>query len=127
MKKNAAVKRKTSPRPSGKTVDEYLANVPAGARVAFEKLRATVKSVVPKEAEEVISYGIPALKMKKVIVWYAAFAGHVSLFPTAAVIAEFESELEGYSTSKGTVQFGLDEHLPVALIKKMVKARVEQF
>ena len=126
MKKASTEKRKSSARPSGKTVDEYLANVPKEARASFEKLRATVKAVVPKEAEEVISYGIPALKMKKVVVWYAAFAKHVSLFPSAAIIAEFQGELKGYSTSKGTVQFELGKPLPLALIKKMVKARVEQ-
>jgi uncharacterized protein YdhG (YjbR/CyaY superfamily) len=126
MKKIASTKRKTATRPSGKTVDEYLANVPREARTAFEKLRATVKSVVPKDAVEVINYGIPALKMKKVIVWYAAFADHVSLFPTPRVISAFQDELEGYTTSKGTVQFPLDKALPVGLIKKMVKARVLQ-
>lgn len=125
-KSKSSLKGKSSRRPSGKTVDEYLANVPEEARPAFEKLQATVKSVVPKEADEVISYGIPALKMKKVIVWYAAFAKHVSLFPTAAVISVFQGELKGYSTSKGTVHFPLDKPLPTALIRKMVKARVEQ-
>ena len=107
-------------------MDEYLTNVPKEARAVFEKLRATVKSVVPKEAEEVISYGVPAFRMKKVVVCYAAFTDHVSLFPTPGIIVEFQSELKGYTTSKGTVQFPLDKALPLALIKKMVKARVEQ-
>ena len=126
MKKNIPAKRKTPARPSGRTVEEYVANVPEEARLAFENLRTTVKSVVPEEAEEVISYGIPALKMKKVVVWYAAFADHASLFPSAAIVAAFQSELSGYTTSKGTVQFPLDKPLPTSLIKKMVKARVRQ-
>jgi len=126
MKKAPAVKRTTSSRPSGKTIKEYIGNVPKEARSAFENLRAVVKSAVPKEAEEVISYGIPALRMKKVIVWYAAFSDHTSLFPTAAIVVAFQGELKGYTTSKGTVQFPLDKRLPTALIKKIVKARVEQ-
>jgi uncharacterized protein YdhG (YjbR/CyaY superfamily) len=126
MKKATADKRQAARRPSGKTIDEYLTNVPKEARSVFDKLRATVRSVVPKEAEEVISYGIPALRMKKVVVWYAAFANHVSLFPTAAIIAEFQNELKGYTTSKGTVQFPLGKPLPLALIKRIVRARVEE-
>jgi uncharacterized protein YdhG (YjbR/CyaY superfamily) len=59
-------------------------------------------------------------------VWFAAFSDHCSLFPTASVIAEFKDELNGYSTSKGTVHFPLDKPLPTALIKKIVKARAKQ-
>ena len=75
---------------------------------------------------EVISYGILAFKTKKVLVWYAAFSRHCSLFPTAAVIEEFRDELGGIKTSKGTVQFSMDKPLPTALIRKLVKARVAQ-
>jgi uncharacterized protein YdhG (YjbR/CyaY superfamily) len=81
---------------------------------------------VPPEATEIISYKIPAFKHRRVLVWYAAFANHCSLFPTAAVIDAFKDELKGFSTSKGTIHFPLDEPLPIALIKKLVKARVEQ-
>ncbi|HVB87578.1 MAG TPA: DUF1801 domain-containing protein, partial [Candidatus Dormibacteraeota bacterium] len=61
-----------------------------------------------------------------VLVWYAAFSDHCSLFPTAAPIAQFKDELKSFSTSKGTIQFPLDKPLPTALIKKIVKARVQQ-
>jgi uncharacterized protein YdhG (YjbR/CyaY superfamily) len=64
--------------------------------------------------------------LKKVLVWFAAFSGHCSLFPTASVIEEFRDELAGFTTSKGTVQFPIDKALPIALIKKLVKARVAQ-
>ncbi|MCU1254025.1 MAG: hypothetical protein JWM83_324 [Candidatus Angelobacter sp.] len=104
------------------TVDEYLAAVPEPARGALEKIRAAIRSVVPADATEVISYGIPAFKHKKVLVWYAAFANHCSLFPTAAVIEAFKNELKGFFTSKGTIQFPLDKPMPVALVKKLVKA-----
>ncbi len=75
---------------------------------------------------ETISYGIPAFKGKRVLVWFAAFSEHCSLFPTAAVIETFEKDLTGFCTSKGTVQFPIDKPVPTALIKKLVTARVAQ-
>lgn len=105
-------------------VDEYLARVSEPARGVLSKMRATIRSAVPREATEVISYKIPAFKHRVVLVWYAAFADHCSLFPTAAVIEKFKNELKGFSTSKGTIHFPLGEPLPIALIKKLVKARV---
>jgi len=79
---------------------------------------------MPADASDTISYRIPAFKHKKVLVWYAAFLDHCSLFPTSAVIEEFKDELKGYSTSKGSIHFPLDKPLPTALIKKLVKTRV---
>jgi uncharacterized protein YdhG (YjbR/CyaY superfamily) len=113
-------KRKGAPR----SVEEYLAGVPEPARSTIEKIRAAIRSAAPPEATEVISYQIPAFKHKVVLVWYAAFSGHCSLFPTASVIEAFKKELEGYSISKGTIQFPVDKPLPAALVKKMVKARL---
>lgn len=69
---------------------------------------------------------MPAFKDKKVLVWYAAYLKHCSLFPTAAVIEACKNELKDLHVSKGTVQFPLDKPLPIALIKKMVKLRVKQ-
>lgn len=109
-----------------KSVDEYFARVPEPAGAAITKMRATIRSVVPAEATEVISYGIPAFKHNGILVWYAAFSDHCSLFPTAAVIRRFRDDLKGYSTSKGTIHFPLDKPLPVALIKKIVKARIAE-
>jgi uncharacterized protein YdhG (YjbR/CyaY superfamily) len=128
-----AKKTKTSRRTSTakgkrapKSVDEYILSIPEGARGNFDKLRAAIRSVVPKEATETISYGIPAIKHNEILVWFAAFANHCSLFPTAAVIEEFKNELKGFTTSKGTVQFPVNKPLPVALVKKLVKTRVAQ-
>ena len=87
-------------------------------------MRAAIRAAVPAEATETISYRMPAFKHKRVLVWFAAFASHCSLFPTAAVIERFRDELEGFTTSKGTVQFPIGKPLPIALIKKLVKARV---
>ena len=109
-----------------KNVDEYFARVPEPARSRLKEMRAVIRSAVPAGAVETISYQIPAFKTKRVMVWYAAFAEHCSLFPTASVIEEFKDELAGFRISKGTVQFPLDKALPKALIKKLVKARVAQ-
>jgi uncharacterized protein YdhG (YjbR/CyaY superfamily) len=115
-----------SGKSAARNVDEYIARVPEGARSRLREMRAAIRSAVPAGAVEIISYGIPAFKLKKVLVWFAAFSGHCSLFPTASVIEEFRDELGGFTTSKGTVQFPTDKALPVALIKKLVKARVVQ-
>jgi uncharacterized protein YdhG (YjbR/CyaY superfamily) len=109
-----------------KNVDEYLAGVPEPARGTLNKIRAAIRSAVPAQATETISYGMPAFKYKGVLVWFAAFSDHCSLFPTAAVIEALKNELKGYATSKGTIQFPTDNPLPVALVKKLVKARVAQ-
>jgi uncharacterized protein YdhG (YjbR/CyaY superfamily) len=126
-KGKAGSRRPAAKTTSGpKTVEEYLARVPGPARATLNKLRATIRSAVPADAFEVISYGIPAFKRKRVLVWYAAFASHCSLFPTAAVIDEFRDDLKVFKTSKGTIQFPTDKPLPVALIRKIVKARVRE-
>ena len=95
-----------------KTVDEYLAGVPEPARSTLKKIRATIRSVAPADATEAISYQMPAFKYKGMLLWYAAFADHCSLFPGASVIAAFKDELKGYSTSKGSIRFPLDKPLP---------------
>jgi uncharacterized protein YdhG (YjbR/CyaY superfamily) len=109
-----------------KNVDEYLAGVPEPARGTLGKIRAAIRSAAPPQATEIISYRIPAFKYKGVLVWFAAFSTHCSLFPTAAVIEAFKNELKGFSTSKGTIQFPTDKPLPTALVRKLVKARVAQ-
>jgi uncharacterized protein YdhG (YjbR/CyaY superfamily) len=119
-KTKAAPKSKTAPL----TIEEYFAAVPEPARSAMDQIRAAIRSVVPPETAEIISYKIPAFKHKKVLVWYAAFSNHCSLFPTAAVIESFKDELKDFSTSKGTIHFPLDKPMPVELIKKMVKERL---
>ena len=112
--------------PAPKTVDEYLAGVPEPARSTLNKVRAAIRSAVPPEASETISYRIPAFKYNGVLVWFAAFSDHCSLFPTAAIVEAFKNELKGFSTSKGTIHFPTDKPLPTALVKKLVKARVRQ-
>jgi uncharacterized protein YdhG (YjbR/CyaY superfamily) len=128
MKRAKSGKRGSGAKGKGasKSVDDYLAGVPEPARGTLNKIRATIRSAAPPDATEVISYGIPAFKHKGVLIWFAAFSNHCSLFPTAAVIEKFKNELKGYTISKGTIQFPTDKPLPAALVKKMVKARVAQ-
>lgn len=120
VNRRAASKRRMAP----KTVADYLAGVPEPARSTLTKMRAAIRSAVPAEATETISYAMPAFRHKRVLVWFAAFASHCSLFPTAAALEGFRDELKGFTTSKGTVQFPVDRPLPTALIKKLVRARV---
>jgi uncharacterized protein YdhG (YjbR/CyaY superfamily) len=108
------------------TIDEYLAGVPEPARSTLNQIRAAIRSALPADATETISYRMPAFRHHGVLVWFAAFAKHCSFFPTAAVIDAFKDELKGYSLSKGTIQFPTDKPLPAALVKKMVKLRVAQ-
>ncbi len=106
-------------------VETYLSKVPEPARTTLEKVRAIIRSVVPKETTEGMSYGMPAFRYKGALVAYAAFKDHCSFFPmSAALIDTMKDELKGYRTSKGTLQFATDKPLPAALLKKMVKARV---
>ncbi len=126
MKKANARARDSSAKSNvaPKNTDEYFARVPEPARSTLKKVRAAIRSAVPPEATEAISYGMPAFKYKGVLVWFAAFSKHCSLFPTAAVIEAFKNELKGFVISKGTIQFPVDKPLPAALVKKLVKARV---
>lgn len=108
-------------------VETYLAKVPEPARSTLGKIRATIRSVVPAETTECLSYGIPAFRYKGALVAYAAFKNHCSFFPMqASLIDEMQEELKGYRTSKGTLQFDVDKPLPTALVKKMVKARIAE-
>jgi uncharacterized protein YdhG (YjbR/CyaY superfamily) len=121
-KGTSAAKAKGPP----KSIDEYLAGVPEPARTTLQKIRAAIRSAAPPEATETISYGMPAFKHNGVLMWFASFSNHCSLFPTASVIEAFRDELKGFRISKGTVQFPTDKPLPAALVKKMVKLRVAQ-
>jgi uncharacterized protein YdhG (YjbR/CyaY superfamily) len=106
-------------------VEAYLARVPEPARTTLEKMRAMIRAAAPKEATEKISYGIPSFHYKGALVWYAAFKKHCSFFPMNHSLGdEFAEELKKYKTSKGTIQFPVDEPLPKALVTRIVKARV---
>ena len=114
--------RRTAP---AKNVDEYLAGVPKEARAVLEKLRMTIKAAAPM-ASEVISYQMPMYKHHGMVIGFAAFKDHCSIFPGAAVMDAHKEELKRYSTSKGTIRFLVNKPLPAALVRKLVKARIRE-
>jgi len=111
---------------AAKDIDEYLSALPDNVRALLQKLRTTIKSVAP-QAEEVISYAMPAFRYHGMLVYFSAFKNHCSFFPAnSSLIAKMEKELKPYKTAKGTVQFTVDRPLPDALVKKIVKARMQE-
>jgi uncharacterized protein YdhG (YjbR/CyaY superfamily) len=111
--------------PVVKDTDEYISQFPAEVQVKLQELRSVIKQAAP-EAEETISYAMPAYKLKGILVYFAGHKNHIGFYPAASGVATFEKELSGYTTSKGTVQFPLDKPLPVDLIKMMVEFRVKE-
>jgi len=110
------------------SVEAYLAALPEGSRAALEKLRKTIKAAAP-EATDAISYQMPAFKdgRGRTLVSYAAFKDHCSLFPMSMrVIEAHREELEPYLAGKGTIRFTPGKPLPVALVKKILRARLEE-
>jgi len=110
-----------------KTVEEYLAQVPEPARSTLERVRESIRKAVPAGAIEKLSYGMPAFYHNGPVVAYAAFTEHCSFFPmSGSVVGELQKELKEYETAKGTIRFAVDKPMPASLVKKLVKARLEQ-
>lgn len=107
------------------SVDEYIAGAPENIRDILEKIRRTIKEAAP-EAQETISYGMPAYKQNGPLVYFAAQKKHIGFYPTPSGIINFRKELSPYHTSKGAIQFPLDKPIPYELVKKIVKFRVKE-
>jgi uncharacterized protein YdhG (YjbR/CyaY superfamily) len=106
-------------------IDEYHAAFPDNIQNLLAELRTAILEAAPK-AEEVISYNMPAFKLHTVLVYYAAYKNHIGFYPTPNPIIFFKQELATYTTSKGAIQFPINQPLPKALIKKIVKFRVNE-
>jgi uncharacterized protein YdhG (YjbR/CyaY superfamily) len=112
---------------SAAEVDEYLRGLEEPKRSTLETLRRTIHEIVP-EAEEVISYGVPAFRLGgKTIAGFAAFKSHLSYLPfSGSVLGQLVEELEGYTTTKSAVHFPMDRPLPKALVKKLIRVRLAE-
>jgi uncharacterized protein YdhG (YjbR/CyaY superfamily) len=109
-----------------KTIDEYLAFQPEKVMEVLENLRQIIRETAP-EAEEVISYGIPAYKYHGMLVYFAAYKKHCSLFAgNGALTEQMQEQLKAYKTSKGTIQFTVEKPLPDELVREIVKIRMKQ-
>lgn len=109
-----------------RTIDEYLAGLAPDKRAALEKLRRTIKAVAP-DAEECISYQIPAFRQRRMLVAFGATANHCAFYlMSSTTVAAFKEELKAFDTSKGTIRFQPDKPLPSGLVKKLVKARIAE-
>ena len=108
-----------------KTVQEYLSAQPAPVKAMLQQMRSTIKEAAP-EAEEVISYNMPAFKLNGMLVWYAAFKNHIGFYPRPSGLEAFKKEIAIYKSTKGAVQFPMDQPLPLPLVTKIVKYRVKE-
>jgi uncharacterized protein YdhG (YjbR/CyaY superfamily) len=112
-------------RPQPQDVDAYIAQFPAGVRAILTKVRKTIRRAAP-EAEEVISYQMPAFRQQGMLVYFAAWKEHIGLYPPISGDKALERAVARYAGPKGNLQFPLDEPIPYDLIERIVKLRVRQ-
>ena len=108
-----------------KTVDAYIAMFPKDVQVILEEMRQAIREAAP-QAQETISYRMPAFKQNGILVWFAAHKSHIGFYPRVSAIEAFKEELRDYQVTKGTVKFFLDKPIPYDLVKKMVRFRVKE-
>lgn len=107
------------------TIDEYIARFPKEIQELLETIRITIREAAP-DAEETISYQMPTFKLKGNLVHFAAYKNHIGFYPTPSGIKKFKDELSVYKGAKGSVQFPIDQPLPLDLISKIVKFRAAE-
>ncbi len=107
------------------TVDEYISAFPENIQCILQELRQAIREAAP-QAEETISYQMPAFKQNGILVWFAAYKNHIGFFPKASAIEHFKNRLSAYETSKGTIRFPLEEPIPSGLVKDIVNFRVKE-
>ena len=108
-----------------KDIDQYIANFPPDVQERLQLIRSIIKIAAP-QATEKISYGMPTFALQKNLVHFAAFKNHIGFYALPSTNVAFESELKKYKTGKGSIQFPLNEKVPVALIEALVKFRVRE-
>ncbi len=115
----------TPPPVKPKNIDEYIAQFPIDVQEILEKLRQTIRESAP-DAEEAISYQMPTFKLRGNLVHFAAYKKHIGFYPTPSAIEQYKDELSGYKTSKGAIQFPINEPVPYALVGAITKFRAQQ-
>lgn len=115
----------SNPIARAQSIDEYISVFPKQTQRLMQKLRLTIRKAAPK-ASEVISYGMPAFSQEGMLVYFAAYKSHIGFYPTGSGINAFKNEIREFKHSKGAVQFPLDQELPLDLIRRMVKFKVEE-
>jgi uncharacterized protein YdhG (YjbR/CyaY superfamily) len=110
---------------SFRNIDEYIAAFPPEIQVLLEQVRLTIKKAAP-DAEEVISYQMPAFRLNGILVYFAAYSRHIGFYPTGSGVSAFKDEISGYKGGRGTIQFPLDKPLPLDLIFRIVSFRVTE-
>jgi uncharacterized protein YdhG (YjbR/CyaY superfamily) len=114
-----------APTKIAKTIDGYIAAYPKNVQAILQEIRKAIREAAP-EAEEIISYQIPAFKLNGILVYFAAFKNHIGFYPTSSGVEAFKERLSAYKTSKGTVRFPMDEPMPLDLIREIVRFRVRE-
>ncbi len=114
-----------NPQNTPKNIDEYIKTQPPSVQPLLQQIRQAIHEAAP-EAEETISYQMPAFKQNGTLVYFAVFKDHLSFFPTGRGVEAFKNRLGGYKTSKGTIQLPLDKPLPIDLIKEIVCFKVKE-
>jgi uncharacterized protein YdhG (YjbR/CyaY superfamily) len=112
-------------KPSSPAVDAYIAAFPLDVQVLLRQMRATIRAAAP-EAEERMAYGLASYKRAKYLVHFGGFKRHIGFFPTPSAVTHFAKEFARYKTSKGTVQFPLDQPLPLELVAEVVRYRLAE-
>ena len=111
-------------RATPKNIDEYIASYSPEVQAVLEKIRLTIRKAAP-DAQETISYKIPAFRLNGILVYFAAFKKHIGLYPPVRGDARLVKAASAYAGEKGNLQFPLDESIPYGLIEKIVKLRVK--
>ena len=107
------------------SIDEYIRGHSREVQQLLQSMRQTIKQAAPK-AEETISYKVPAFRLNGMLVWFAAFKNHIGFYPGAEAMKVFKDELSAYKGAKGSVQFPFDKPLPLALVGRIVRFRVNE-
>ena len=108
-----------------KTVEEYFKDIPEERLPIVAQLRSAIREAIP-EAEEVISYNMPAYKLKGILLYFGVAKQHIGFYPTPSAIEAFKDQLEGFQYAKGSIKFPFNKKIPLELVQKMAKFRLEE-